>query len=145
MPMSRVLYTRSPARDPAARQHRALGGQGRRGAGDSMTDDHHSELPHGGWAAPGYEGVEAEFAAGLSEFGRGGGGFAAYVAGKPVVDVWGGYAKLGQPWTPDSLAVIMSATKGFVTLCAQILVDRQELEVDAPVARYWPEFSQCGK
>jgi CubicO group peptidase (beta-lactamase class C family) len=58
--------------------------------------------------------------------------------------VWGGQAG-DQPWRQNNLAVVMSTTKGFVTLCAQILVDRQLLDVDATVASYWPEFAQCGK
>jgi CubicO group peptidase (beta-lactamase class C family) len=102
------------------------------------------DIPHGGHAVAGFEAVQREFIGGLSDFGAGGGGFAAYVDGKPVVDVWGGYAG-DQAWANDNLAVVMSTTKGMVTLCAQILVDRQQLDIDAPVVQYWPEFGQCGK
>ncbi len=103
-----------------------------------------SKIPHGGHAVAGFEAVQQEFIRGLSDFGAGGGGFAAYVDGKPVVDLWGGFAG-DAPWAADNLAVVMSTTKGLVTLCAQILVDRGQLDIDAPVVRYWPEFGQCGK
>lgn len=40
---------------------------------------------------------------------------------------------------------VYSTTKGMTALCAHLLVDRGELDLDAPVARYWPEFAQEGK
>jgi CubicO group peptidase (beta-lactamase class C family) len=39
----------------------------------------------------------------------------------------------------------MSSTKGMTTLCAHILEDRGELDLNAPVTRYWPQFGQAGK
>jgi CubicO group peptidase (beta-lactamase class C family) len=101
-------------------------------------------VTHGGTVTAGFEPVQQTFIAGLKQFGEGGGGFAAYLNGQPVVDVWGGRAG-ARPWAEDTRAVLMSSTKGFVTLCAQILVDRQLLDIDAPVAHYWPEFAQAGK
>jgi len=103
---------------------------------------HH--LPEG-VTDPGYERVRDVFARGLRGFSVGGMSFAAYVDGRKVVDLWGGTAGPGHPWTADTLAVLMSSTKGLVGLCAQILNDRGLLDVDAPVARYWPEFAQNGK
>ena len=84
-----------------------------------------------------------ELVAGLKDFGPGGGGFAAYVGGQPVVDLWGGMAAPGQPWERQNLAVVMSTTKGLVTMCAQILVDRGLLDPEERVAHYWPEFAQA--
>ncbi len=101
-------------------------------------------IPHGGHASGGYEPVHDVFVAGLSDFGSGGGSVAAYVDGWPVMEVWGGHAG-DQPWAEDNLAVLMSTSKGLSTMCAQILVDRRQLDVDLPVATYWPEFAQCGK
>jgi CubicO group peptidase (beta-lactamase class C family) len=103
------------------------------------------QLPHGGDVVAGFEAVQEEFIAGLSEFGQGGGAFAAYIDGQPVVDLWGGMAAPGRPWERQNLGVIMSTTKGLVTMCAQILIDRGLLDVDQPVAQYWPEFAQAGK
>jgi CubicO group peptidase (beta-lactamase class C family) len=86
---------------------------------------------------------ERERRAGL---GDGGGAFCAFVDGECVVDVWAGVVDGEQrPWTEDTRAVIMSSTKGLTTLCAHVLEDRGELDLDAPVVRYWPEFGQAGK
>lgn len=93
----------------------------------------------------GYEPVREVFVRGIREFPVGGASFAAYVDGRLVVDIWGGMAAPGRPWDHDTLGVMMSATKGLVGLCAQILFDRGELDVEAPVAQYWPEFAHNGK
>jgi CubicO group peptidase (beta-lactamase class C family) len=67
--------------------------------------------------------------------------------GEIVVDIWGGYADWARtsPWHQDTLVNVFSTTKTMVALCALILADRGELDFDAPVARYWPEFAQAGK
>jgi CubicO group peptidase (beta-lactamase class C family) len=62
-----------------------------------------------------------------------------------VVDLWGGYARPGQPWEEDTLAVMFSATKGLAGICVMQLVDRGLLDPDALVTEYWPEFGQAGK
>ena len=69
------------------------------------------------------------------------------VEGETVVDLYGGYADDArtQPWQPDSLVNVFSTTKGMTTLCALRLVEEGLLDVDAPVARYWPEFAAAGK
>lgn len=67
--------------------------------------------------------------------------------GETVVDLWGGYADkaCSRPWTEDTLVNVYSTTKGLGATCAHILVDRGQLDLQAPVARYWPEFAQAGK
>jgi CubicO group peptidase (beta-lactamase class C family) len=94
---------------------------------------------------PGFERVRDIFSSGLGELGDGGGAFTAYVEGKPVVDLWGGLAAPGRPWAADTTAVMMSCSKGFSTMCAQILFDRGQLDIEAPVTAYWPEYGQNGK
>ncbi|MEU6380737.1 serine hydrolase domain-containing protein [Streptomyces sp. NPDC046909] len=76
-----------------------------------------------------------------------GGSAAVFVDGEPVVDVWGGLAdaERGVPWERDTLTGVWSVTKTMTALSALILADRGELDVDAPVARYWPEFAAEGK
>ncbi len=109
-----------------------------------------------GSVAPGFERVAETLSAGATltlgdrerpaDLGDGGGAFCAYVGGECVVDVWTGVAGPdGREWEEDTRAVIMSSTKGMTTLCAHILEDRGELDLDARVARYWPEFGQAGK
>lgn len=67
--------------------------------------------------------------------------------GESVVDVWGGIADTTTrtPWQEDTMCVVFSSTKGAVALAAHTLVARGELELDAPVSRYWPEFATNGK
>ena len=82
----------------------------------------------------------------VADLGEGGGAFAAYVDGEPVVDIWTGDAASGVAVVGATRnAVIMSATKGITAVCAHVLADRGELDVDAPVGRYWPEFGAAGK
>ena len=70
-----------------------------------------------------------------------------YVDGREVIDLWGGFAdkERTRPWRRDTLANVYSTTKGITAIAAHQLVERGELDLDAPVARYWPEFAQKGK
>jgi CubicO group peptidase (beta-lactamase class C family) len=76
-----------------------------------------------------------------------GASFAATVEGQYVIDLWGGHAKEDGtlPWERDTITNVYSTTKVMTALCVLILVDRGLLDLDAPVAAYWPEFSQAGK
>ncbi|WP_233223833.1 serine hydrolase [Amycolatopsis sp. CA-128772] len=68
---------------------------------------------------------------------------AVRLRGEPVVDLWGGYADAGRTvaWEQDTITNVWSTTKTMIALTALLLADRGELDLDAPVARYWPEFS----
>ncbi|MFI0444034.1 serine hydrolase domain-containing protein [Actinomadura sp. 6N118] len=72
---------------------------------------------------------------------------AVHIDGEPVVDIWGGYVDTAAsfPWERDTITSVWSTTKTMTALCALILADRGELDLDAPVARYWPEFAAAGK
>src|SRR6266704_2362202 len=72
---------------------------------------------------------------------------AVYLDGEPVVDIWGGYADAARtvPWQRDTITCVWSVTKTMAALCVLILADRGDLELTAPVARYWPEFAAAGK
>ena len=85
--------------------------------------------------------------AALLDDGDAGGSVAVFVDGEPVVDVWGGFADAARevPWQRDTLVNVYSVTKTMTALCALVLADRGELDLDAPVARYWPEFAAEGK
>ena len=67
--------------------------------------------------------------------------------GEMVVDIWGGWADEAktEPWQADTITNVWSTTKTMTSLAALVLVDRGELDVFAPVARYWPEFAANGK
>ena len=72
---------------------------------------------------------------------------AVTVDGELVVDIWGGYTDEARtaPWRQDTLINVWSTTKTMTALCALILADSGELDLHAPVARYWPEFAAAGK
>jgi CubicO group peptidase (beta-lactamase class C family) len=97
------------------------------------------------WVAPGYERLAEVFEQRTAYLGRGGGAYCAYVDGAPAVDLWAGQQRPGLAWRRDTLCVLMSLTKGLAAVVVQQLVDRGQLDLDAPVAAYWPEFAQAGK
>ncbi|WP_369357873.1 serine hydrolase domain-containing protein [Streptomyces sp. cg2] len=70
-----------------------------------------------------------------------------YVGGRPVVNLWGGLAdrEANRPWRRNTIAQVASTTKGATAICAHMLAQRGELDLDAPVVQYWPEFGANGK
>jgi CubicO group peptidase (beta-lactamase class C family) len=72
---------------------------------------------------------------------------AVFIDGEPVVDLWGGHfdATFTRPFERHSIAQGFSSTKTVAALCALLLADLGEIDLDAPVARYWPEFAAEGK
>lgn len=69
------------------------------------------------------------------------------VDGEAVVDLWGGHRDTDRStaWTRDTISNVWSSTKTVTSLAALMLLDRGELDVDAPVSKYWPEFAAAGK
>ena len=69
------------------------------------------------------------------------------VEGQTQVDLWGGFAdeERVRPWQRDTIVNVYSVTKTMTALTALLLADRGELEFEAPVAKYWPEFAAAGK
>ena len=100
-----------------------------------------------GLVEPGFEAVRDAFVRNFDEHGDVGAGYALYVDGTKVVDLWGGIADRATdaPYTDDTLQLVFSTTKGATAACVNLLAQRGELDIDLPVARYWPEFAQAGK
>jgi CubicO group peptidase (beta-lactamase class C family) len=100
-----------------------------------------------GWTAPGFEGVRVAFEKNFAEGLEVGAAFSAYHRGQLVADVWGGLADpaTGRPWERDTTILVFSTTKGATAICAHKLAQEGRLDIDAPVASYWPEFAQEGK
>jgi CubicO group peptidase (beta-lactamase class C family) len=101
----------------------------------------------GGSCDPKFERVRKEFERNLEQRGEVGASVCVTLDGETVVDLWGGTARLdtGAPWEQDTVSLVQSCTKGATALCAHILASRGLLDFDAPVAQYWPAFSQAGK
>jgi len=91
--------------------------------------------------------VEEEFRRNFAEREEVGAAVCVYANGHKVVDLWGGYQDVSrtEPWNSDTIVCMMSVGKSLATLCVLTLVDRGQIELDAPVSRYWPEFGQAGK
>ena len=100
-------------------------------------------IPIHGTTQARFRDVRDAFAANFSDHGEVGAAVCVYVAGRCVVDLWGGIADLttDTPWAEDTLQCVFSTIKGFTATCAHLLVQRGELDLDAPVADYWPEFA----
>ena len=94
-----------------------------------------------------FAGVRAAFEANLASGADVGASFCATVDGETVADLWGGWADEARtrPWEKDTLVNVYSTTKTMTAMTALLLADRGELEFDAPVARYWPDFAANGK
>jgi len=76
----------------------------------------------------------------------GGAALCVYYRGQPVVDLWGGTRnRAGEAWTPDTVSLSFSTTKGVVATLLHLLADRGLLQYDRPVAHYWGGFGSNGK
>lgn len=94
-----------------------------------------------------FEPVKEAFAKNFKEGLEVGASFAVTLNGKFIIDIWGGHADAAQtrPWEKDTIVNVFSTTKVMTTICTLMLVDRGLIDLDAPVAKYWPEFAQGGK
>jgi CubicO group peptidase (beta-lactamase class C family) len=96
---------------------------------------------------PAFAGVRDAFAANFDAGLELGASLSISVEGRNVVDLWGGHLDAAQsrPWERDSLVCVFSCTKGVVAMATMWAVERGFVDLDAPVAKYWPEFAAGGK
>ena len=94
-----------------------------------------------------FESVRAALARNLDSGEELGASLVLDIDGDIVVDLWGGFCDEGRtvPWSEHTITNVWSSTKTVTSLAALMLVDQGQLDVDAPVARYWPEFAAQGK
>ena len=76
-----------------------------------------------------------------------GGAICIEVKGKKVLDLWGGHLdhERTEPWQENTIVNVFSTTKGIAAICLLQLIEKGLLDLDKPVADYWPEFAQNGK
>lgn len=98
-----------------------------------------------GQCEPGYERLVDAFVHNFEAHQEVGASLCVNHRGKTVVDLWGGSAEENRTWEHDTVSVVFSCTKAATALCAHRLVQLGELDLYAPVARYWPEFGVAGK
>ncbi len=103
--------------------------------------------PIDGECEPRFGAVKEAFADNFDVGGEVGAAVAVTLDGRPLVDLWGGHAdrERTRRWDRDTIVNVYSTTKGLTAICAHRLVDQGKLDLDAPVAKYWPEFAQAGK
>ncbi|WP_425264025.1 serine hydrolase domain-containing protein, partial [Streptomyces silaceus] len=100
-----------------------------------------------GTVAAGFEPVRDAFVRNFGERGERGAAVTVYRDGHKVVDLWGGTKDVDgqEPWAPGTAQIVRSATKGVAAAALLLLHQRGELDLDAPVGAYWPEFKAGGK
>ena len=94
-----------------------------------------------------FEAVREAFAALFDDPQERGAALCIKVGGETVLDLWSGTADKdgAEAWHSDTIANLFSCTKTFTAVTALQLVAEGKLQLDAPVARYWPEFAAAGK
>lgn len=108
---------------------------------------HYRDTQINGFVAPGFEPVREQFLRNF-KLGREVGASACFTHNnKVVVDLWAGHAdqRKNKAWKENTLATIFSGTKGLAALCTLRLADQGLIDLDAPISKYWPEFSYHGK
>jgi CubicO group peptidase (beta-lactamase class C family) len=100
-----------------------------------------------GTCADRFEGVRDALETCFAQHDDVGASVAVSLDGELVVDLWAGHVdeERTTPWADDTIINVWSTTKTMTNLCALLLADRGELDLHAPVARYWPEFKAGGK
>jgi CubicO group peptidase (beta-lactamase class C family) len=100
-----------------------------------------------GTVAPGFEPVRHAFVRNFQQRGERGAAVAVYQDGRKVVDLWAGSRDVDghEPWAMDTAQVVRSATKGIAAAVVLLLHQRGQIDLDAPIGTYWPEFKAAGK
>ncbi|MEH6379286.1 serine hydrolase domain-containing protein [Streptomyces sp. KLMMK] len=101
-----------------------------------------------GTVADGFEPVRDAFAENFARRGERGAAVAVYRDGRKVVDLWGGVRDADggeEPWRRGTAQIVRSATKGVAAAVLLLLHQRGQVDLDAPVGTYWPEFKAAGK
>jgi CubicO group peptidase (beta-lactamase class C family) len=100
-----------------------------------------------GVCAPGFEPVRAALADIVATGAEVGAALAVSLDGELVVDLWAGHAdsERTRAWRRDTIVNLYSIGKAVTAICLLRLVEAGRVDLDAPVARYWPEFAQAGK
>lgn len=114
---------------------------------DEPVEAHGRRLPLHGRYDPRFRPVVDAFIENYRARDEVGSSVSVVVDGRPVVDVWGGWTDSArtEEWGQDTLVCMMSVAKGITGIAFNMLADRGLVDLDAPVARYWPEFAQNGK
>jgi CubicO group peptidase (beta-lactamase class C family) len=94
-----------------------------------------------------FAGLRSAFESNFREHGEVGAALTVALEGRPVVDLWAGWADRARtrPWVRDTLVNVFSVGKPMAALCLLMLIERGQVDLDAPVAEHWHEFAAAGK
>ncbi|MEU2722065.1 serine hydrolase domain-containing protein [Streptomyces smyrnaeus] len=110
---------------------------------------HGTEIAVHGTVADGYEPVRDAFIRNFEQRGEQGAALAVHREGRKVVDLWAGSTDPADPqaapWSEETAVVVRSVTKGLAAAVPHLLHQRGQLDLDAPVGAYWPQFNRAGK
>lgn len=111
----------------------------------SITDT--AEIEIHGQCDPAFSGVREALARNFTEHDEIGSAITIYHQGEKAVDIWAGHmdTERRKPWREDTLCIMYSIAKSMCATAVHILADRGQVDLEAPVATYWPEFAQNGK
>jgi CubicO group peptidase (beta-lactamase class C family) len=100
-----------------------------------------------GTVAPGFEPVRDAFVRNFEQRGERGAAVTVYRHGRKVADLWAGTRDVDgvEPWAVDTVQIVRSAGKGIAAAVPLLLHQRGQVDLDAPVGTYWPEFKTNGK
>lgn len=100
--------------------------------------------PVDGYIAPGFEAAAEVFRQNFAEGLELGAAFAVSLNGTSVVDLWGGWTTEASdvPWNAETICAVFSGTKGLVSVCLALLIERGAMDLDMPVSHYWAEFGK---
>jgi CubicO group peptidase (beta-lactamase class C family) len=101
-----------------------------------------------GYVAKNWENVRSTFEQNFIDGLDLGASLSVYYRGECVVDLYGGWKDIQtkkEPYTPDSLQIVFSTSKGILSAAVALCVERGWLDYNEPVAKYWPEFGANGK
>lgn len=103
--------------------------------------------PVGGTCDARFVRVREAFVENFTKHGERGGAVTIALHGRPVVDLWGGYADVARTkeWEEDTIVNVFSVCKALNAIAVLRLVEQGKIDLDAPIARYWPEFAANGK
>ena len=106
-----------------------------------------ADAPVQGYCDPRFQAVRDQFQQNFVDQSENGAALAVSLKGELVIDLWGGWMDAAQtkPWAEDTIVCCYSVGKAITAILAWRLVERGDLDLDQPVAHYWPEFAQAGK
>ena len=116
-----------------------------------MTSPQHlpspADAPVQGRCEPRFAHVRDAFQQNFAAGSETGAALAVTLHGQPVLDLWGGWTDAAHttPWTQNTIVCCYSVGKAVAAILLWRLVERGALDIDGPVAQWWPEFAQAGK